>query len=160
MKKDLEMTSSEFGSPGEAALQGASAAPPPRLQTKHPKQLGTAYPVRLEHDVEAAINKLCSETPLSKAAILRLSCRAGLEAIDWTTLKILDLNLTGEKVKPTQPPSVPQRIHGVAENKVSSGELGEVVKAIGDPNPPQGSATFAGPALAGSSATLKIAAVV
>jgi hypothetical protein len=104
---------------------------------KEPKKLGIAYPLRLEEDFEAAIDTLCAENGLRKQVILRMCCRAGFAAKDWSHYKSPALTQPAAEVEPASPkpaqrPSVSLKIlrHGVAENVFSGRELTDVMKAI------------------------------
>lgn len=105
----------------------------PFVPTRRPKKLGKAYPVRIDKEDEALIKKLCNETHLSKARILRLSCHAGLLTLDWTKFK----RPVGAETKPVAPtpgqhPPFSLRIlrHGVPEHVFSNREFCDVLKAI------------------------------
>jgi hypothetical protein len=109
----------------------------PSVQTKESKKLGVAYSLRLEEDLEAAIDTLCAENGLHKQVILRMCCRAGFESKDWNRYKSPAPAQTGAEVEPAAPnppelPSVCLKIlrHGVAENVFSHREFIAVLKAI------------------------------
>jgi hypothetical protein len=52
------------------------------VQPKESKKLGAPYPLRLEQDLDEAIDTLCAENGLRKQIILRMCCRAGFAAKD------------------------------------------------------------------------------
>ena len=118
----------------DAAAQAQAA----RAQAQRPMQLGPAHPLRLSAEDEAFIKTLCAETPLAKATILRMSCHAGLLAIDWSKFKHPALSPSGVESKPAAPkpaqsPVTSLRIlrHGVAEHVFSDPEFIDLINTLG-----------------------------